>query len=137
MRAILIVLALATAAGVVCMVVSFFRSRAAAGALVVAAAGLLVVFAIFVGSGGVVTWDRVAAMAAYGLSLIAAVMVLVERKGNVCESSSSEPGPRAGVISGATDSCGSRPSSKMATRVVAVRRAYLNFCPAERRSSHA
>jgi hypothetical protein len=38
------------------------------------------VFLSFVQSSAAVTWDQTAAMAAYGLTLIAALMVLVERK---------------------------------------------------------
>src|SRR5262249_28597607 len=87
-----VALLLATAAGVACMGGSFFSRWAAAGALLVAAAGLLIVFASFVQSRAGVTWGQVTAMVAYGLTLIAAVMVLVERKVEAGESSSSEPG---------------------------------------------
>jgi sugar phosphate permease len=92
-------LALATMAGILCMCGSFFNRWAAVGTLIVAAVGLLVVFVFFVRSGAGATWDQVAALVAYGLTLIAAVMVLVERrtvpverKVEECESSSSGPG---------------------------------------------
>ncbi|MCI0462732.1 MAG: MFS transporter [Gemmataceae bacterium] len=85
-------LPLATGLGVACLCASFVKRWAAAGALLVAAAGLLVVFVSFVQSGAAVTWDQTAAMVAYGLTLIPAVMVLVEQKVELCESSSSEPG---------------------------------------------
>ncbi len=87
-----IALPVATAAGVACMGASFFRRWAAVGALVVAAAGLVLVFAAFVQSSAGVTWDQATAMIAYGLALIAAVMILVERKVEECESLSSGPG---------------------------------------------
>lgn len=83
-------LALATAVGVACMGSSFFSRWPAVGALVVAAGGLLVVFVGLIQSNTSPRGDLVTAMIAYGLTLIAAVMVLVERKVKECESSSSE-----------------------------------------------
>jgi hypothetical protein len=48
--------------------------------LVVATAGLLFVFVSFVRLKHSVTWDQSAAMVAYGLTMIGALMILVEKK---------------------------------------------------------
>jgi hypothetical protein len=54
----------------------------------VAAAGVLTVFILFVQSGEkTIAWHQVAAMVAYGLTMITTLMILVGRKGATCESS--------------------------------------------------
>lgn len=87
-----IMVLIATVAALVCMCGSLFNRWAAVGALVCAAMALCVVFLNFVQSGSGATWEQAAAMVAYGLTVIAVIMVLVERKVEECESSSSAPG---------------------------------------------
>jgi OPA family glycerol-3-phosphate transporter-like MFS transporter len=61
---------------------------AALPAIGVAAAGALTVFVLFVLSGRkTIGWDETAAMIAYGLTMITGLMILVEHKGEPCESS--------------------------------------------------
>lgn len=81
------VLQLATWASVLALVGAFVTRWAAMPALVVSAVGLLSVFANYVEDGHSVSWPQSAAMVTYGLTMILAVMILVEQKGVTCESS--------------------------------------------------
>jgi sugar phosphate permease len=69
----------------VCLLGSFASRWAALPALLVAAVGVVAVFASYVGSHNDVTWDQSAAMVMYGLTMITALMILVERQGDSCE----------------------------------------------------
>lgn len=71
-------IATALSAGIVCG--SFTTRWAALPALVVSAVGLLLVFASYVRMHAGVTWDQSTTMVAYGLTMIAALMILVEQK---------------------------------------------------------
>jgi hypothetical protein len=53
--------------------------------LIVAAAGVLVVFVSYARRGDGVTWDQAIAMVSYGLTMITTLMVLVERRDHACE----------------------------------------------------
>ena len=77
-------LQIATYASAVCLGAAFFTRWAAAPALAVAAIGLLTVFVGYIRLHEPVAWDQSAAMVAYGLAMIAALMVLVERKEPAC-----------------------------------------------------
>jgi hypothetical protein len=65
----------------VCVLGAFVTRWAAAVPLVIAAAGMATVFASYVRMESNVTWDQTGAMAAYGLAMIATLMILVEKKG--------------------------------------------------------
>lgn len=80
-------LRIASYACVVCLVGTFVIRWAAVPALIVAAAGLMIVFVSYVRMNGGVTWDQSAAMVTYGLTMITSLMVLVERSPERCESS--------------------------------------------------
>jgi sugar phosphate permease len=73
-------LRLVTYASLIGMLGTFVSRWAAAPGLVVATAGLLFVFVSFVRLKTSVSWDQSAAMVAYGLTMIAALMILVEKK---------------------------------------------------------
>ena len=75
------VLQIATFASAACLVASFFSRWAALPALIVAPLGLVAVFVSRTQMEGVGSWSQPTAMAAYGLTLIAALMILVEKKG--------------------------------------------------------
>ena len=81
-----LVLTLSTAGAAFCLLGSFATRWAAIPSLLVAMPGL-VVFASYVQASDRVTWDQAVAMIAYGLTMITALMILVERKGDQCESS--------------------------------------------------
>ncbi len=74
----------ATAGATVCLLATFATRWGALPALLVAAPGL-VLFASYVQVGDGVAWHQVAAMVAYGLTMITTLMILVERKGEGCE----------------------------------------------------
>ena len=76
---------IATAAAAIVLLGSFFTRWAAVPGLIVAAAGVLIVFVSYVRMSDGVTWDQAIAMVAYGLALITALMILVERKEEACE----------------------------------------------------
>ena len=59
--------------------------------MIVSAAGVLTVFIGYVLSNSGITWNESTAMVAYGLTIVAALMVLVEQKEKPCESLSSPP----------------------------------------------
>jgi sugar phosphate permease len=75
-----LLLQVATFAGVVCLAGSFASRKAALPALAVAGAALLVVFVRYVRGTDSVTWPESSAMVMYGLTMIAALMIFVERK---------------------------------------------------------
>lgn len=80
------ILHLVTYASVLCLLGTFVNRWCAVPSLIVAAAGVLIVFGWFVQSKSEVTWDQSTAMVAYGLTMIIAIMILVERKGmEACE----------------------------------------------------
>ncbi len=81
------VLLITTGAAAVCTLGSFANRWAAVPAMVVAAAGLAAVSVSYVQSTGGVTWPKTAAILAYGLTLLAALMILLEREDTLCESS--------------------------------------------------
>lgn len=80
-------LRVATLAAAALLLGSFINRWAAAPALLVAAAGVLIVFVSYVRMSDGVTWDQAVAMVAYGLTMITTLMILVEQKGTTCESS--------------------------------------------------
>ncbi len=82
-----IALQVATFAAAICLLGAFANRWAAGPALAVATAGLLTVFATFVRMHDGVTWTQSAGMVAYGLTMITSLMILVEHKGQLCESS--------------------------------------------------
>jgi hypothetical protein len=77
----------ASYAGTALLAGTFLVRWAAVPALLVAAIGLAAVFVSYVQSSGSVTWSQSSAMVAYGLAMIATLMILVERKDETCESS--------------------------------------------------
>lgn len=78
-------LTIATAAAATCLLGSFFTRWAALPGLIVAAAGVLMVFVSYVRMKDGVTWDQAIAMVCYGLTMITTLMILVERKDQACE----------------------------------------------------
>lgn len=79
-------LSIGTTAAFLCLFGSFVTRWAAVPGLVVAAAGVLVVFASYVRMSDGVTWNQAIAMVAYGLTMITTLMILVQRKEHACES---------------------------------------------------
>ena len=77
-------LCVASYAAALVLIGTFGGRLASAAALLVSAAGLVTVFANYVRAAAGVSWSQSAAMTAYGLAIIAAVMVLVERKDEPC-----------------------------------------------------
>ncbi len=81
----------ATYFGLAAVAAAFVNRWFAALGLIVSVAGVLTVFIGYLQKSGI-TWDQVAAMVAFGLTIIAALMVLVEQqKEEPCESLSSPP----------------------------------------------
>lgn len=80
-------LRLATYASGACLAFTFFNRWAALPGMLVALTGLLTVFVSYVQMKDSATWVESTAMVAYGLTTIAALMILVEKKGQLCESS--------------------------------------------------
>jgi sugar phosphate permease len=78
-------LTVATAVGAILLLGSFFTRWVAVPGLIVAVAGVLLVFVSYVRLSDGVTWDQAIAMVAYGLALITTLMILVERKEQECE----------------------------------------------------
>jgi sugar phosphate permease len=81
-----LLLQVATLAAAVCILFAFASRWAALPALLMAAAGVLTVFLRYASVGGGVAWHQATALVAFGLTLILSVMVLVEQKGDACES---------------------------------------------------
>lgn len=77
-------LRLATYAAAACMLASFANRWAALPGLLAAAAGVLTVFVGYARTQHGVTWDQSTAMVAYGLTMMTALMVLVERDDEPC-----------------------------------------------------
>jgi MFS transporter, OPA family, glycerol-3-phosphate transporter len=75
----------ATYVAIVCLLGAFTTRWAAVPALLMAVAGVLIVFASVVMEKSS-SWDQTAAIVAYGLTGIAALMILVERKSETCAS---------------------------------------------------
>jgi sugar phosphate permease len=80
-----LMLTIATAAAAICLLGSFSTRWAAVPGLIVAAAGVLVVFVSYAQRGHGVTWGQSIAMVSYGLTMVTTLMILVERKGHACE----------------------------------------------------
>ena len=59
--------------------------------LIISAAGVLTVFIGYATAKSGITWNESTAMVAFGLTIVAALMVLVEQKEKPCESLSSPP----------------------------------------------
>jgi hypothetical protein len=74
-------LQLATLAAAACLLGVFATRWAAIPAMAIAVAGLLTVFLSYAQVGGTVAWHEATAMVAYGLTLVTAIMILVEKKG--------------------------------------------------------
>ena len=78
----------ATSAAAAVLLGSFSTRWAALPAMVVAITGVLTIFAFYAASGEkTIAWHQAAAMIAYSLTMITTLMILVERKGEPCESS--------------------------------------------------
>ena len=74
-------LQIATYVAAVSVLGSLVSRWAAVPALVIAFVGVLTVFAGYIQTEQPITWDQTTAMVAYGLTMITALMVLVEIKG--------------------------------------------------------
>jgi MFS family permease len=75
----------ATFAAAICAMAAWRTRWAAVPALLLAAAGLATVFITYVRDSSGITWDQTVAMVAYGLTMLATLMILVDRKGAACE----------------------------------------------------
>jgi hypothetical protein len=82
-----VLLQAATIAAAICVLGTFKNRLAALVPFGVAAAGLLFVFTSYVRSGGELAWHQGAAMAAYAMTMICSLMILVDRGAELCESS--------------------------------------------------
>jgi archaellum biogenesis protein FlaJ (TadC family) len=80
-------LQIATYAAAACLLGTTVTRTAAIPGLIVAIIGLLTVFGFYATSTEEAAWHQSTAMTAYGLAIIAALMILVERKERLCESS--------------------------------------------------
>lgn len=80
----------ATYLGLIALAAAFANRWLALLGIFVSAAGVLTVFVGLLRKSGV-TWDQTTAMVAFGLTIVAALMVLVEQKEEPCESLSSPP----------------------------------------------
>lgn len=78
-------LRLATYASTVCLCWTFINRWAAMPGLLVAAAGLVHFFASYVRNDSGLSWGQTAAVVAYGLTMISAVMILIGRQVEPCE----------------------------------------------------
>jgi hypothetical protein len=76
----------ATIAAVICLVATLKDCRAALVPFVVAAVGLVMVFVSYV-RGGELAWHQSVSMAAYAMTMICSLMILVDRGAKLCESS--------------------------------------------------
>jgi hypothetical protein len=81
-----LVLQAATIIAAICLLATFKNCWAALVPLGLAAAGLLIVFMSYAGRGGDLTWDVSVAMGGYALTMIFALMILVDRGAERCES---------------------------------------------------
>ena len=80
----------ATYLGLAAIAAAFVNRWFAVPGMIVSAAGVLTVFVGYLGKSKI-TWDQTAAMVAFGLTIVAALMVLIEQKEKPCESLSSPP----------------------------------------------
>jgi sugar phosphate permease len=80
-------LRVAAIAAVGCLIGTLVTRWAAVPALAIAAASLIYVFASYVQGTSAVSWQLNVAAVSYGLAMISTVMILVEREGQLCESS--------------------------------------------------
>jgi sugar phosphate permease len=80
-----LLLQVAAFAAAACLLGTLVNRWAALPALLVATAGLLIVFASIVQRDDGVTWDQTVAMVTCGLAMITSLMILVEQKDNPCE----------------------------------------------------
>jgi len=80
----------ATYLGLAALAGAFVNRWFAVPGMVIATAGVVTVFVGYLRKSGI-TWDQTAAMVAYGLAIVAALMVLVEQKEEPCELLSSPP----------------------------------------------
>jgi sugar phosphate permease len=78
-------LQIATWAAIAASIATFFNRWAAVPGFIVAAAGVVAVFMSYLETNNGIAWDQSVAMAAYGIAMLAAVMIIVERKGAACE----------------------------------------------------
>lgn len=76
--------------GLAALAGAFINRWFAVPGMVIATVGVLTVFVGYLQKSGI-TWDQTAAMVAFGLAIVAALMVLVEQKEEPCELSSSPP----------------------------------------------
>lgn len=80
----------ATYLGLAALVAAFVNRWFAVPGMIIATAGVLTVFVGYLGKSKI-TWDQTTAMVAFGLTIVAALMVLIEHKEKPCESLSSPP----------------------------------------------
>ncbi len=80
-------LQVATIAAAICLIGTAVIRWAALPAFVAAITGLFVVFLNYIQGSDGLTYSQSAAMAAYGLAIICTLMILVDREGELCESS--------------------------------------------------
>lgn len=80
----------ATYFGLVALAATFGNRWFAVLGIIVSGAGVVTVFVGYLRKSGI-TWDQTAAMVAFGLTIVAALMVLIAPKGHPCESLSSPP----------------------------------------------
>lgn len=84
-------LRVATYFGLVFLANAFVERRYAGLTMLISAVGVLTVFIGFARAKSGITWNESTAMIAFGLTIVAALMVLVEQKEKPCESLSSPP----------------------------------------------
>jgi MFS family permease len=82
-----VALVAATLAGAACAIGSIFTRRAAVPGLVIAAAGLIYVFASYAQGTTAATWQLRTAWMAYSLAIVSTLMILVEPEAEPCASS--------------------------------------------------
>jgi hypothetical protein len=90
------ILGWAACAAAVCLLATGAVRWAAGPALAVALLGLATIFINHVVSMADLGWQQTVAVLCFGLTSVAAVMILIEGSGNRCASSSSEPDAAAG-----------------------------------------
>jgi sugar phosphate permease len=82
-----VALRVAAIAAAGCLIGTLITRWAAVPALAVAAASLVYVFTSYIQGTSAVSWQLNVAAVSYGLAMISTVMILVEREGQLCESS--------------------------------------------------
>lgn len=86
-----LVLYWATYLGLAALAAAFVNRWFAGLGMIVAATGVLTVFIGYARARSGISWNQSSAMIAFGLTIVAALMVLVEQKAGTCESLSSPP----------------------------------------------